>query len=51
MSTSLTVSPRRLDEFDVAGYLPKPFPMETLLATVERLAAGRSVGGGSVIDG
>jgi DNA-binding response OmpR family regulator len=49
--TSLTVSPRRLEEFDVAGYLPKPFPMETLLTTVERLSAGRSLEGGSVIDG
>ena len=33
------------------GYLPKPFPMETLVATVERLAAGRTLEGGSVING
>jgi DNA-binding response OmpR family regulator len=49
--TSLTVNPRRLAEFDLAGYLPKPFPMETLLAAVERLAVGRLLEGGSVIDG
>jgi len=36
--TSAThVSPRRLAEFQVAGYLPKPFPLETLTATIDRL--------------
>jgi DNA-binding response OmpR family regulator len=49
--TSTTVHPRRLDEFGLDGYLPKPFPMETLVATVERLAAGNEVTGGSEIDG
>ncbi len=30
------MSPRQLSEFRVAGYLPKPFALETLLASVER---------------
>ena len=33
------ISPRRLAEFRLAGYLPKPFPTETLTAIVERLLA------------
>ncbi len=37
IASATTVSPRRLEEFHVAGYLPKPFPLETLVATVERL--------------
>ncbi len=37
MASATTVSPARLREYAVAGYLPKPFPLETLLATVERL--------------
>ena len=28
---------RRLTEFGIAGYLPKPYPLETLVATIERL--------------
>jgi DNA-binding response OmpR family regulator len=35
--SATTVNPRRLAEFKVAGYLPKPFPLETLVATIERL--------------
>lgn len=35
--SATTVSPTRLREFGVAGLLPKPFPLETLIATVERL--------------
>jgi DNA-binding response OmpR family regulator len=35
------VSPARLRELGAAGYLPKPFPLETLLATVQRFTAGR----------
>lgn len=34
-----TVSARRLRESGAAGYLPKPFPLETLLATVDRFTA------------
>lgn len=37
IASATTVNPRRLDEFHVAGYLPKPFPLETLVATIERL--------------
>jgi DNA-binding response OmpR family regulator len=39
ITSATTVSPRRLAEFGCAGYLPKPFPLETLVATVERLLA------------
>lgn len=35
--SATTVSPQRLAEFGCAGYLPKPFPLETLVATLERL--------------
>jgi DNA-binding response OmpR family regulator len=31
------VSPKRLAEFRCAGWLPKPFPMETLVDTLDRL--------------
>jgi DNA-binding response OmpR family regulator len=37
ITSATTVSPKRLIEFGCAGYLPKPFPLETLVATVERL--------------
>jgi DNA-binding response OmpR family regulator len=37
IASAVTVSPRRLAEFGIAGYLPKPFPLETLLQTVQRL--------------
>jgi DNA-binding response OmpR family regulator len=37
ISSALTISPRLLAEFGVAGYLPKPYALETLTATVERL--------------
>lgn len=37
IASAVTVDPRRLAEYAVAGYLPKPFPVETLIATVERL--------------
>jgi DNA-binding response OmpR family regulator len=37
--TATTISPRRLREFGVAGYLPKPFALETLLEVCERIAA------------
>jgi DNA-binding response OmpR family regulator len=41
VTTAVTVNPRRLREFGVAGYLPKPFAMETLVATVERYLGER----------
>jgi DNA-binding response OmpR family regulator len=37
ITSATTVSPRRLAEFQVAGFLPKPFALETLVATVDRL--------------
>ena len=37
VTSAATVSPRRLAEFGCAAYLPKPFPPEALLATLERL--------------
>jgi CheY-like chemotaxis protein len=37
--TAQTVDPRRLREFGVDGYLPKPFALSTFLATTERLLA------------
>ena len=37
IASATTVNPRRLEEFRVAGYLPKPFPLDTLVDTVERL--------------
>ena len=37
ITSATTVSPKRLTEFGCAGYLPKPFPLDTLVATLERL--------------
>ena len=37
------ISSSRLREFGVAGYLPKPFAMETLLETVRRYTADEVV--------
>lgn len=37
ITSATTISPKRLSEFGVAGYLPKPFALETLVATVGRL--------------
>ncbi len=37
VATATAINPRRLREFNVAGYLPKPFPLETLVSTIERL--------------
>lgn len=39
IASAVPVSPRRLTEFGIAGYLPKPFSIETLAATIERLLA------------
>ena len=38
LATATAVNPKRLAEFAVAGYLPKPFPVETLIDVIERLA-------------
>jgi len=37
ITSATTVSPKWLDAFGCAGYLPKPFPLETLVATIERV--------------
>ncbi len=37
--TAMTIGPRKLREFGVAGYLPKPFALATLLEVCERYAA------------
>jgi DNA-binding response OmpR family regulator len=37
IASALPVSPKRLAEFRIAGYLPKPFPIETLVDTVTRV--------------
>jgi DNA-binding response OmpR family regulator len=37
ITSATTVNPRRLTEHAVAGYLPKPFAVDTLFATIERL--------------
>ena len=42
IASAVTVDYRRLAEFRVAGYLPKPFPLETLLATIERVLASQT---------
>ena len=36
VTSATTVSPKRLAEFGCAGYLPKPFPLDTLVASIER---------------
>jgi len=40
VASATTVDSRRLREYHVAGYLPKPFPLQTLLEAIERLTAG-----------
>ena len=37
ITSAATISPRQLAEVGCAGYLPKPFPLESLVATLERL--------------
>jgi DNA-binding response OmpR family regulator len=41
--TATNVPPARLREFDVAGLLPKPFAMPTLIEVVERCAREQQV--------
>ncbi len=38
VASAMAVSPDRLRAAGAAGFLPKPYPLETLLDTVERLA-------------
>ena len=44
VATATPVSPRQLKELGAAGYLPKPFPLETLRTTVERLVETPATG-------
>jgi two-component system, OmpR family, response regulator len=37
VASATPVNPARLREFGVAGYLPKPFAMDTLRSTLDRL--------------
>jgi CheY-like chemotaxis protein len=37
VASATTIDPHRLREHRVAGYLPKPFPLQTLLEAIERL--------------
>ena len=39
VASAMAVSPARLREFGVAGYLPKPFALDTLRSTLDRLLA------------
>lgn len=39
VASAMSVSPARLREFGVAGYLPKPFALDTLRSTIDRLLA------------
>ena len=43
VASAMAVSPSRLREFDVAGYLPKPFAMDTLRSTLDRLLTKESL--------
>jgi two-component system, OmpR family, response regulator len=42
VASAMSVSPSRLREFGVAGYLPKPFALETLRSTIDRLLTGET---------
>jgi DNA-binding response OmpR family regulator len=37
VASAQTLSPRRLSEFGVAGYLAKPFALDALMETLERV--------------
>ena len=37
VASAMAVSPARLREFGVAGYLPKPFALDTLRSTLDRV--------------
>jgi len=43
VTTATTINPSRLRQYNVAGYLPKPFPLETLVSTIERLTSPTEV--------
>lgn len=37
VASAMAISPARLREFGVAGYLPKPFALDTLRSTLDRV--------------
>ncbi len=37
VASAMSIAPRRLREHGVAGYLPKPFALDTLRSTLERV--------------
>ena len=39
VASATTIDPHRLREHRIAGYLPKPFPLQTLIEAIERLTA------------
>lgn len=41
ITSAAAISPRQLAEFDVAGYLPKPFASDALIAVVRRAIGER----------
>jgi DNA-binding response OmpR family regulator len=43
--TATSVPPARLREFHIAGFLPKPFAMSTLMEVVDRAGAGLEANG------
>ena len=49
--TATSVSPARLREFGIAGFLPKPFPMATLIDIVERQPGSDPQSAETVLDG
>lgn len=44
VASAMSVSPAQLREFGVAGYLPKPFALDTLRATIDRLLGKETAG-------
>jgi CheY-like chemotaxis protein len=40
VASATRISPARLREHGITGYLPKPFPLETLIQIVERTVGG-----------
>ena len=44
VASAMAVSPARLREFGIAGYLPKPFALDTLRSTIERVVRKEPLG-------
>ena len=50
VASAMSVSPAKLREFGVAGYLPKPFALDTLGTTLDRLLSTDDRGKGIMTD-